>query len=209
MIFAAGATNSILSYAVKEPLWHQSGHFFAQAGYHSQDELDMFAINMTVTDWGFGCWAAYTVVAVAMSLAVYRFKLPMTFRSCFYPIFGQYTWGWIGDVIDGFIIVAIMANIVTSLGFAAQNVVAGLIHIKWIESDISAEQVTSIQNTIVWVLSIVSLVSVVSGLYGGIRLFCIAAMGLSSFLLFFAFTMEDTKYLVRISPSSYHLIDNV
>jgi choline-glycine betaine transporter len=42
----------------------------AQAGYRSQDEVDMFAINMAVNNWGIVCWAHYTLVAVRMSLAL-------------------------------------------------------------------------------------------------------------------------------------------
>jgi len=50
------------------------------------------AINLTLNNWGIGAWAAYLVVAVAMGIAGHRFGLPMTFRSCLYPIFGHYTW---------------------------------------------------------------------------------------------------------------------
>jgi choline-glycine betaine transporter len=70
----------------------------------------MFALNMTITNWGISGWAPYLIVAVAMGLAGHRFNLPMTFRSCFYPILGQYTWGWIGDLIDGFAIVVTVAG---------------------------------------------------------------------------------------------------
>jgi choline-glycine betaine transporter len=93
-------------YGVSEPLWHQSSHWFASHGYHVQDEIDMFALNLTVFHWGITGWSQYLVVAICSGLASFRFKLPMTLRSCFYPLLGEHTWGWIGDVIDGFSIVA-------------------------------------------------------------------------------------------------------
>jgi BCCT family betaine/carnitine transporter len=65
----------------------------------------MYAINLTVNNWAIAGWAPYLVVAICMGLAGHRFKLPLTFRSCLYPILQEYTWGWIGDVIDGFTIV--------------------------------------------------------------------------------------------------------
>jgi len=65
----------------------------------------MYAINLTVNNWAVAGWAPYLVVAICMGLAGHRFGLPMTFRSCLYPILGEYTWGWIGDFIDGFTIV--------------------------------------------------------------------------------------------------------
>jgi choline-glycine betaine transporter len=110
MIFAAGVAVGLFVFGVAEPLWHQEDHYYANAGYRSQDEIDMFALNMTITNWGISGWAPYLIVAVAMGLAGHRFNLPMTFRSCFYPILGQYTWGWIGDLIDGFAIVVTIAG---------------------------------------------------------------------------------------------------
>lgn len=52
MIFSAGSTVGLLVYSVAEPLEQQTGHFYANAGYRSQDEKDMFAINLAVSDWG-------------------------------------------------------------------------------------------------------------------------------------------------------------
>lgn len=89
---AAGVAVGIFYYGVAEPLWHQNGHWFANAGYHTQDEIDQMAMTYTLFHWGFDAWSVYILVAVATALAAYRFKLPLTFRSCFYPIFGEYTW---------------------------------------------------------------------------------------------------------------------
>jgi choline/glycine/proline betaine transport protein len=101
MIFAGGVGPFLFVYSVIEPMLHRQGHFYAQAGYRSQDEIDMFAINMNITDWSLATWLTFPIVAIASALAIHRFGLPPTFRSCFYPIFGAYTWGWIGDAIDG------------------------------------------------------------------------------------------------------------
>lgn len=38
-------------FGVSEPLYHQTSHWYANAGYHTQDEIDMFAINQTVFHW--------------------------------------------------------------------------------------------------------------------------------------------------------------
>lgn len=37
-----------LVYGVSEPLWHQSSHWYANAGYHTQDEVDQMALVLTV-----------------------------------------------------------------------------------------------------------------------------------------------------------------
>ena len=47
MIFAAGVAVALFVYGVAEPLYHQSSHYLAQQSYRTQDEIDMFAINIT------------------------------------------------------------------------------------------------------------------------------------------------------------------
>ena len=56
-------------------------------GYHTQDEIDMFAINQTLFHWGLAAWCGYVVVGLACGLAAYRFGLPLTFRSGLYTVF--------------------------------------------------------------------------------------------------------------------------
>ncbi len=79
MLFSAGIGVGLFFYGVSEPLWHQSSHWFANAGYRSQDEIDMFAMNLTVFHWGITGWSQYLVVAICCGLASYRFNLPMPF----------------------------------------------------------------------------------------------------------------------------------
>jgi choline-glycine betaine transporter len=52
MLFAAGVAVGIFYYGVSEPLWHQTSHWYANAGYRSQDEIDQFAMNQTIYHWG-------------------------------------------------------------------------------------------------------------------------------------------------------------
>lgn len=202
MIFASGAGPALFVYSVQEPLWHRASNFFVQAGYRSQDEVDMFAISMTVSEWGITCWTHYTMVAVCMSLAVHRFNLPLTFRSCFYPILGAYTWGWIGDFIDGIAIVVTVAGSCTYLGTSVIQIVSGFMRMGWLNDDITQAEMTSVQNMTIWVVIIASTVAVISGLRSGIRLMSDASMYLAGILLLVVFLMDDTKFLVRIWPSS-------
>ena len=169
MIFAAGVAVGLFVYGVAEPLSHRSSHYYANAGYRSQDEIDMFALNLTVTDWGTGAWSVYLLVAVAMGLAGFRFNLPMTFRSCFYPMLGEYTWGWLGDVIDGVSIVVTVSGVCTSLGLGAIQIVAGFQFLGWVDEDASEDKLTNIQLGTIWVVTLIATASVVSGLHAGVK----------------------------------------
>ena len=48
MLFSAGIGVGLFFFGVSEPLWHQASHWYANAGYHNQDEIDMFALNLSV-----------------------------------------------------------------------------------------------------------------------------------------------------------------
>ena len=52
--------------------------------------------------------------------------LPLSIRSAFYPIFGDAVWGWVGHVIDVVAVFATLFGLATSLGFGAEQAVAGI-----------------------------------------------------------------------------------
>jgi choline-glycine betaine transporter len=199
MIFSAGTGPALLVYSASEPLFHQRSNFFAQPGYRSQDEIDLAAINLTVSNWSITTWLMFTVVAVCTSLAVHRFGLPLTFRSCFYPVFGAYTWGWIGDCIDGLAIVIMILSVCTMLCATVIQVVTGLISMGWIDEQSTPQEITSMQKVTVWIVTFISTASVISGLHCGIQYMSLLATSLGFFLVFLIFIMDDTKYLLNVS----------
>jgi choline-glycine betaine transporter len=76
--------------------------------------LQLFPLESNLTD---------LIVAIASGLASFKFGLPLTIRSTFYPILGDYCWGWMGDLIDGYSIVMTVAGVCTSLGLGAIQIV--------------------------------------------------------------------------------------
>jgi choline-glycine betaine transporter len=198
MIFAAGVGPAALVYGVLEPLSHQESNFFANAGYHSQDEIDMFGINMAISNWSILTFTYSTLIAVCMSLATHRFRLPMTYRTCYYPIFGAYTWGWIGDVIDAVTAVVTILGACIFLKLAVTQITAGLMYIGWIDELATAKEVLGYQNILVWVVTIISTASVISGLRGAVQLVSLAAVLLGTVLTFLVFAMDDTKYILNL-----------
>ena len=71
-------------------------------------------------------WAIFSMVGLLLSLMSYREKLPLTMKSCFYPLIGDGIFGWIGDFIDVFSIMATLFGVCTSLGIGAKQVAKGL-----------------------------------------------------------------------------------
>ena len=71
-------------------------------------------------------WAMFAVVGLLLGVLAFREDLPLTMKSCFYPLIGDCIFGWIGDVIDVISILATLFGVCTSLGIAARQVNMGL-----------------------------------------------------------------------------------
>ena len=68
----------------------------------------------------------YSVVGLAFAILGHRENLPMTMRSCFYPLIGDRIFGWIGDVIDVSAVISTMFGVCTSLGLGVKQFNQGL-----------------------------------------------------------------------------------
>jgi choline-glycine betaine transporter len=150
--------------------FHQSDTYIANQEYRTQDEIDQNAINQTLHHWGLAAWGSYIVfVALAQGLGTYRFGLPMTFRASFYPLLGEYTWGFWGDIIDSFTLVTTAAGICSNLGFGAFQIAAGMQRFGWLDAELTETEETKAQSVIVWVITVIATASVISGLNVGIK----------------------------------------
>ena len=83
----------------------------------------------------------------------YRENLPMTMKSCFYPLIGDNIFGWIGDFIDVFSIIATLFGVCTSLGIGAKQVAKGL---AIIHTSINAEDTTMQVSTKIFLTKLVN-----------------------------------------------------
>ena len=95
-------------------------------------------------------------MGLVLSLMSYREKLPLTMKSCFYPLIGDGIFGWIGDFIDVFSIMATLFGVCTSLGIGAKQVAKGLAVLHaGIDSEDTALQVCKEASTLVFVLIVI------------------------------------------------------
>lgn len=195
MLFSAGVGVGLFFYGVSEPLFHQSGNYYTAAGYRSQNEIDQWALNITLYHWGFAGWSPYLTMAISAGLASYRFGLPLTIRSSFYPMIGDYCWGWIGDFIDAWSIVMTVAGVCTSLGLGVIQLAAGMTRLGWI--DPNADPV-KVNVAIIWVITAFATLSVVSGLKMGIKILSMVGFGLGCLILFLCFVMEKSYFLLNL-----------
>ena len=71
-------------------------------------------------------WIVYCLVGLLLGLMTYREGLPMTMKSCFYPLIGDRIFGWMGDLIDTVSILTTLFGVCTSLGLGTRQLNSGL-----------------------------------------------------------------------------------
>jgi len=84
MLFAAGMGIGLMYFSVAEPMQHFSADVFAD---NPVTERAKDAQLFTFFHWGIHAWAIYGIVGLALSYFAYRYRLPLSLRSCFFTLF--------------------------------------------------------------------------------------------------------------------------
>ena len=112
--------------------------------------LAQIAINVTIYHWGIHSWIVYSLIGLLLSLMAYRENLPMTMKSCFYPLIGDKVFGWLGDAIDVISVMTTLFGVCTSLGLGARQLNYGFnVLNKDIEPDSISAQVQFCDSAII------------------------------------------------------------
>mmetsp|Transcript_22553 Transcript_22553/g.47734 ORF Transcript_22553/g.47734 Transcript_22553/m.47734 type:complete len:642 (+) Transcript_22553:337-2262(+) len=197
MIFSAGVGVGLFYYGVSESMYHREpGNYYTNALYHTEDEMDQWSLVIAMYHWGIAGWSIYLTVCVCCGLGTYRFGLPMNVRATLFPVIGEYCWGWIGDLIDGYSIVMTVAGVCTSLGLGAIQVAAGFQELGYIDSE--REDLGNVHLILIWVITLGATISVVSGLSVGIKFLANFAFYMGCFIWLIGFFMEKTTYLLNL-----------
>ena len=154
-------------------------------------------MNLTYFHWGVHAWIVYALIGLLLGFVAHRNGLPMTMRSCFYPLLGNKVFGTAGDVIDTLSIICTMFGVCTSLGLGVLQVVGGL---RRINNQIEE----TLQNHIIaiWGITVVATASVVSGLKLGIRRLSEVCFAIGMLLMLVVFFYDDTWYMLNLYVQS-------
>uniref|UniRef100_A0A7S3AL85 Uncharacterized protein n=1 Tax=Haptolina ericina TaxID=156174 RepID=A0A7S3AL85_9EUKA len=137
MLFTCGVAVGLYVYGVAEPLYfyRQPYSWGGKGGYHydivkasveNDGQRAQQAIFMAVYHWGIHGWVPYILLALLCGITSYRWGLPMTIRSCFYPLFGDHALGLVGDIIDAVSISTTTFGVCTSLSLGVGQLAGGL-----------------------------------------------------------------------------------
>lgn len=188
MLFAAGMGIGLMYFGVAEPMQHYtsgviSGELPAERAQAAQ--------TYTFFHWGIHAWAIYGVVGLALSYFSYRYRLPLSLRSCFYPLLKERIKGKWGDAIDIFALCSTFFGITTTLGFGVVQVNAGLQEVGLLPDTSFVYQIL-----IVGVLVTMSVLSATSGVGNGIRILSNINIIAAIVLLLFILILGPTVYLI-------------
>lgn len=162
MLFSAGMGIGLVFYGAAEPLSHFAVNAPEATIYTQQAMLD--ALKYSFFHYGISAWSVYGMVALAIAYFKYRKKELPNISSTLKPIFGKYTNGIIGNVVDALTIFATVVGVATSLGLGAVQINGGLHYLFGIIQSIN------VQLIIIAIATVLFLTSAMTGINKGVKI---------------------------------------
>lgn len=197
MLFSCGTGIGLFYYGIAEPIIHYRQTRNRYWGKSSDNAQAQDAINLTLFHWGVHGWVVYAIIGLVLGFLSYRRGLPMTTRTIFYPILGDKVFGRIGDLIDTLCIVCTMFGVCTTLGLGVMQLNAGFTSINAnIPNNISTQLI------IIWCVTALATISVISGIKVGIRRLSEICFGIGCMLLIIIMFADKTSYIANLLVQS-------
>jgi choline/glycine/proline betaine transport protein len=195
MLFAAGMGVGLLFWAVAEPLSHYGGNPFLLDNGETAEAADMSMV-LTYFHWGLNAWAVFALLALILAYFGFRRGQPLALRSALHPLIGKYSHGWPGDIVDLLAILATVFGIATTLGLGIQQLDTGLVHTLGISGGENG------QLFLAALLTVIAIVSVITGVQVGVQRVSQANMWLSVALMGLLLIWGPTQYLLALFVQS-------
>lgn len=193
MLFSCGMGIGIMFFGVAEPVMH---FLEPPVGEGGTIPAARHALELTFFHWGLHAWAIYAAVGLMLAYFGYRHGLPVTLRSSLYPIIGDRIYGPIGDAVDVFAIMGTVFGVATSLGFGVLQINGGLHYLFGLPVS------TTVQVTLIAVITSMAALSAASGLNKGIRILSETNLWMAIILMFLILVLGPTSMLLK------HFVEN-
>jgi len=194
MLFAAGMGIGMIFWGVAEPM----SHYLNPPEYITRASGDAaeFAMLYSFFHWGLHPWAIYIVMSLSIAYFSFRRGMPPLISSCFYPLLGDKIYGLPGYCIDILAVFATVFGIVTSLGLGAMQITSGLAAVFHFESSFS------IIVLVIAIVTVLYMISSMTGLDKGIQILSKANILLAVALLGFMFLLGPSTSMLNIFTST-------
>ena len=188
MMFSVGMGIGLMFWGVAEPAFHFGAppHGLAQP---KTREAALLAMEYSYFHWALHPWAIYAVTGLAMAYFMYRKGKPTLISSAFTPLIGDAAYGPAGKAIDVLALFATLFGTATSLGLGAQQINSGL-NFLW-----KTGESNGIALAIIGTMTVLFILSAVSGVGKGIQFLSNMNMFVAVFLLAFLLVAGPTVFI--------------
>ncbi len=189
MLFSAGMGIGLVFWGVSEPIWHYMAPPFGEANSAASAEL---AFRYSFFHWGIHPWAIYALVGGALAYFTYRKGLPMLISSTLHPLIGdEGIEGGIGKAVNVLAVFACVFGLATSLGLGSMQIGNGLHRL------FGMTEGDGLTVGIIIVITIIAIISTMTGLHRGIKQLSRVNMVIAIFLLAMVFILGPTLFLLN------------
>jgi len=190
MLFSAGVGIGLVFYGTAEPISHYA--VSSPTGETGTDQAMKDAMRFTFFHWGIHAWAIYGIVALCLAYFTFRKGEVALISAALKPILGKHANGVMGTVIDVVAVIATVTGITTTLGFGAVQINGGLSYLFDVPSTILS------QFFIILVITVLFMISALSGLGKGIKILSNANMILAFILFLLLFILGPTLFTLNL-----------
>jgi len=163
MLFCGSTGIGLVFWSIAEPLSHYAA---PPAGIEpcTIDAIN-FSVRTCYLHWGLTQWACFAIVGLGIAFFHFRKGTNSQISNLLTPFVGHHlTNGWFGKMIDAFAVVVSFSGIATSLGLGVSQICGGLGYLFGIEK--SNETIL----VIIVFVTMIFLVSAITGVYKGIKI---------------------------------------
>ncbi|SFJ66635.1 glycine betaine transporter [Halobacillus dabanensis] len=190
MLFSAGIGIGLIFYGTFEPLSHYA--ISSPTGELGTDQGIKDAMRYTFFHYGIHPWAVYGSLALALAYFSFRKGELSLISKTLRPLIGKHADGLVGKIIDVIAVISTIMGVATSLGFGAIQINGGLTYLFGAPSNITT------QTIIVLVVTVLFMVSALTGIGKGIKILSNLNMGLSFFLFLFVLAFGATVFTLNL-----------
>jgi glycine betaine transporter len=189
MLFAAGMGIGLVFWGVAEPIYHFAGPPFAEP---KTPQAAADAMRTVFFHWGLHPWACYAVVAMLLAYSHFRKGNPALLSYILKPLIGlKRVQGTMGKSIDTLAVVVTLFGVATSLGLGAMQVSTGLNKLYGIPNT------TTVSIIVIAVVTVLYIISAVTGVSKGIKLLSNINMVLAFGLMLLMLFIGPTIYILQ------------
>jgi glycine betaine transporter len=190
MLFSAGVGIGLMFYGTYEPISHYM--ISSPTGQEGTNQGIKDAMRFTFFHYGIHAWAIYGSIALALAYFTFRKGELSLISRTLRPLIGKHADGAVGKAIDIIAVISTVMGVATSLGFGAMQINGGLTYLFDVPSTLTTQTVINL------VVTVLFMISALTGLSKGIKILSNLNMGLAAVLLMIVFILGPTLFTLNL-----------